>query len=170
MNRPQNLGDVSSQFRILLLIITSNNTSRNFSFGTLQEDLQMKMKKMQMLSISVKTEYEKINSIMYYSCFLVWKKKCFWKLTSESYTDIDIFPLKNRVVGLIVSYLVDSTEVTCQIQSIIVFLDCSISFTEFSLCYFCPDFFIEKIATKSFFCEFLMNIFWHQNIHLLGLI
>ena len=74
MNRPQNLGDVSSQFRILLLIITSNNTSRNFSFGTLQEDLQMKMKKMQMLSISVKTEYEKINSIMYYSCFLVWKK------------------------------------------------------------------------------------------------
>ena len=111
---------MSSQFRILLLIITSNNTSRNFSFGTLQEDLQMKMKKIQMLSISVKTEYEKINSIMYFSCFLVWKKKCFWKLMSESYTDIEIFPLKNRVVRLIVSYFFDSTEVTCQIQSIIV--------------------------------------------------
>ena len=121
-----------------------------------------------MLSISVKTEYEKINSIMYFSCFLVWKKKCFWKLMSESYTDIEIFPLKNRVVRLIVSYFFDSTEVTCQIQSIIVFLDCSLSFTEFSLCYFCQDFFIEKIATKSFFSEFLMNFFIH--IHLLGLI
>ena len=39
---------------------------------------------------------------------------------SESYTDIEIFPLKNRVVRLIVSYFFDSTEVTCQIQSIIV--------------------------------------------------
>ena len=46
-----------------MLIITSN-TLRNFSFESLQEGLQMKMIKIQMLSVSVKTEYRNIDSII----------------------------------------------------------------------------------------------------------
>ena len=57
---------MSNPFRILFLIITSNNTSQNVSFGMLQEGLQMRTKKIQMLSVSVKTEYGKICSIMYF--------------------------------------------------------------------------------------------------------
>ena len=67
LNRSKNSWDVSNLFRILLLIITSNNTLQNCSFGTVQEGLLMEMKKLQMLSVFVKREYGKIDSIMYFS-------------------------------------------------------------------------------------------------------